>query len=181
MFDRAEITATKRWIETVVIDLNLCPFAKREFLNDRVRYKVSQATEPEQLLLQLLEELQTLTHRQDIETSFLIHPHVLLDFYDYNDFLFSANALVLEQHFEGVYQLASFHPNYQFSETEQNDASNYTNRSPYPMLHILREESLTKAIDAHPDVNAIPERNVSLLNQIGSSKLRALLFSCFQQ
>lgn len=175
-----EIEATRTWIEKVVIGLNLCPFAKREIANERVRFTLSNANTEEDLLLQLLDEFNTLASQLDIETSLLIHPHVLDDFYNYNEFLHTANALLAEQGFEGVFQLASFHPNYQFADVSKDDASNYTNRSPYPMLHILREESLSKAIDAFPDVEGIPARNVALTQEIGAEKLRGLLRACLR-
>ncbi len=181
MNDDVEVSATRRWINRVVVDFNLCPFAKRELLNDNVRFSVAKATTIEQLLEELLSELNLLFKQEEVETTLLIHPHVLSDFFDYNDFLDTANGLLVQHQFDGVFQLASFHPNYQFAGTDEHDASNYTNRSPYPMLHILREESLSKAIDAYPDIDAIPERNVTLMKDIGGEKLREVLRACYQK
>lgn len=181
MSNCAEITATRQWIDNVVVDLNLCPFAKRELNNDTVRLALSSTITEEQLLHELVDELGLLLKHAEIETTLLIHPHVLKDFYDFNDFLSVANELLVEQGVEGIFQLASFHPEYQFAGVAEQDASNYTNRSPYPMLHILREESLSRAIDAFPDVGTIPERNVSLMNQMGTRKLQALLRACYSE
>jgi hypothetical protein len=110
-----------------------------------------------------------------VETTLLIHPDLLNNFYAYNEFLDDADELLYQEGLEGVLQIASFHPNYQFSGTELNDAENYTNRSPYPMLHILREDSLEKAIALHPNVDAIPERNIQVMHQLGVTKLQQLL------
>lgn len=181
MMANMEIEATRQWLNRVVVDLNLCPFARRELINDKVRFVLSDATTEEQLLRALSDELELLSRQANIETTLLIHPHVLGDFYYFNDFLHAANGFVLDQEFEGIFQLASFHPRYQFAGVEENDASNYTNRSPYPTLHILREESLSRAIDAYPDVETIPERNVALMREMGCSKLRELLRSCYKE
>ena len=181
MMASKEIEATRQWLNRVVVDLNLCPFARRELTNAKVRFGLSDATTEEQLLRVLSDELELLSRQADIETTLLIHPHVLGDFYDFNDFLHAANGLIVDQGFEGIFQLASFHPRYQFAGVDENDASNYTNRSPYPMLHILRESSLSKAIDAYPDVEAIPERNIQLMQEMGERALRDLLKSCDQE
>jgi len=161
------------------VDLNLCPFAKRELARNRVRFVVTQATNEEQLLIALETELELLNGDAEIETTLLIHPGVLQDFYDYNQFLNFSDSLLAEMGLEGVYQVASFHPDYQFGGTEPDDAENYTNRSPYPMLHLIREESLERAIDEYPDVDEIPARNVQLVNSLGTEKLQVLLQACF--
>ena len=166
-------------METVVVGLNLCPFAKRELVKNSVRFSVSCAESEEQLLADLQEELEVLDRNESIETSLLIHPRVLQSFYDYNQFLDYADGLLLQMNLEGVYQIASFHPQYQFGGTEPDDAENYTNRSPYPMLHLLREESLERAIADYPDSDLIPERNIELMRRMGHEKLQALLESCF--
>ena len=171
--------AVQHWVETVAVDLNLCPFAKQELINNRVRFQVSDATTSEQLLLDMSEELIFLNLTSQIETSLLIHPDVLQDFHDYNQFLDSADLLLQEMNLEGDYQIASFHPDYQFAETQQDDAANYTNRAPYPLLHIIREKSLERAIAHYPDPDGIPRRNIALLNQLGKHKMQALLQACF--
>jgi hypothetical protein len=163
------ITATSRWIETVVIGLNLCPFAKRIFDANRIRYTVSEARETETLREDLTGELLTLigTPRTEVETAILIHPHVLTDFFDYNDFLAEADDLLDELDLTGVVQIASFHPQYRFAGTEADDVTNYTNRSPYPMLHLLREESVTEVAGNPEMLDDIPERNIATMRRLG--------------
>jgi hypothetical protein len=163
------IAATKEWLEKAVIGLNLCPFAKAVHLNDQIRYAVSDASAPEALLADLLAELRTLEAADPakIETSLLIHPDALTDFLDYNDFLGVAEAAVADLGLEGVLQVASFHPRYQFAGTAPDDIENYTNRSPYPMLHLLREESVERAVAAFPDAAEIFEKNIATLRLLG--------------
>jgi len=172
------VQATRKWVEDVVVGYNLCPFAKRELVRDRVRFVVSEADNEDSLLQALQTELLRLDDEPEIETTLLIHPHVLQDFADYNEFLGAADGLLTYLDMEGIYQIASFHPEYQFAGTESNEAENYTNRSPYPMLHLLREASLESAIDNHPDVDGIPPRNIELMNNLGAEKMRALLAEC---
>lgn len=172
------IDSTKRWIETVVIGLNLCPFAKQELTKNRIRFSVSEATSDSELLNDLDREFELLLKDNSIETTVLIHPKVLEDFLDYNEFLYNANEALIKNNLEGVFQLASFHPKYQFGGTQVSDVENYTNRSPYPILHILREGSLETALENYPDSALIPERNVRLLNQLGTTKMQNLLKSC---
>jgi uncharacterized protein len=174
------ITSVQRWVESVVVGLNLCPFAKREIVKNRVRYCVTDAITEEQLLSALQSELELLDGNPAIETTLLIHPLVLLDFFDYNQFLNVADKLLVQMKKEGVYQIASFHPNYQFGGTEPEDVENHTNKTPYPLLHLLREESLERAIADYPDHGQITERNIDLLKKIGKDKMAALLQSCFQ-
>jgi len=175
----AIINTVQRWVETFVVGLNVCPFAKREVVKNRVRYCVSQADTPELLTVDLEHELNRLKENDAIETSLLIHPSVLQDFYDYNDYLHTANTLVSNMGLDGVFQVASFHPNFQFAGTEAADAENYTNRSPYPILHLLREQSLTVAIDAYPDADDIPKNNIKLMNELGGEYLENILKQCF--
>ena len=158
--DKQVVSAVRKWVETLVVGMNLCPFAKRELVKNRVRFVTTEATTEEQLLLDLQAELELLNADPAIETTLLIHPDVLQDFYDFNDFLGFADSLLLEMKLEGIYQIASFHPDYQFGGTEPADAENYTNRSPYPVLHLLREESLERAIADYPNVDDIPQRNI---------------------
>lgn len=179
--DQHVIDSTRAWVEQVVVEFNLCPFAKRELIKNRVRFVVSQATEEGALLDELAHELALLNVDQSVETTLLIHPQVLTDFYHYNDFLEAADELLVDMNLEGVYQVASFHPNYQFGGTEPEDAENYTNRSPYPMLHLLREDSLSVAIDNYPEVELIPERNIECMNTLGVEKLRNLLAACLHK
>ncbi|PCI76743.1 MAG: hypothetical protein COB20_09805 [SAR86 cluster bacterium] len=165
----------RHWLEAFVIELNLCPFAKRELINDRVKFVVSDASTEEHLLADLQQELSHLQEDGEIETTLLIHPNVLQAFDDYNQFLNIVDALLDEEGLLGVYQIASFHPQYRFSDTEEDDAENYSNRSPYPILHLLRESSLEREIARHQDTSLIPQRNIQLLRTMGTAKLQALL------
>lgn len=175
------ITPTKNWVEKIVAGMNLCPFAKREIVKDRVRYTVSEVTAQDQLLMDLKMELELLNANTDIETTLFIHPNILHDFYDYNDFLELTDSLLVEMKLDGIYQIASFHPDYQFGGTDFDDAENYTNRSPYQMLHLIREASLEKAVTNYPDPDNIPERNIKLMNELGTDKMKELLEKCFQK
>lgn len=173
------IRPVRHWVETVVVGLNLCPFARRELVRNRVRFTVSEAETEEQLLADLLAELELLTNDEALETTLLIHPGVLQDFFDYNQFLNHVDRLLVRMGLEGVYQVASFHPAYQFAGTRSDDVENYTNRSPYPMLHVIREDSLERAIAGYPDAERIPQRNVELLDSLGLEKMQALLRDCY--
>ncbi len=163
------IAATRNWLVKAVIGLNLCPFARAVYADDRIRYVVSDATTPEALLQALAEELQVLvgTDERQTETTLLIHPQVLGDFLDYNDFLELADALVANLGIEGVLQVAGFHPQYQFADTEPDDISNCSNRSPYPTLHLLRESSVERAVAAYPDTGQIYRDNIETLRRLG--------------
>lgn len=179
--DEQVILAVRNWVETLVVGMNLCPFAKRELVKNRVRFVVTAATTQEQLLQVLRAELELLNTDSAIETTLLIHPDVLQNFYDFNDFLHDADSLLVEMEEEGIYQIASFHPDYQFGGTSPSDAENYTNRSPYPVLHLLREDSLERVIADYPNVDDIPQRNIELMNELGRDKLQALLKSCLNE
>ncbi|WP_374569155.1 DUF1415 domain-containing protein [Ideonella sp.] len=170
------IATTRDWLEKAVIGLNLCPFAKAVHTKGQVRYVVSAAVEPEALLQELQRELQHLAEvdPEQTDTTLLIHPQVLHDFLDFNDFLASADALLAEMGLEGELQVASFHPQFQFAGTEPDDISNYTNRSPYPTLHLLREASLDRAVEAFPDAESIYERNIETLERLGHEGWDAL-------
>lgn len=178
--DEEIIHAVRQWVETFVVGMNLCPFAKRELVKKRVRFVTTAATTAEQLLQVLQTEFELLNADPSVETTLLIHPAVLQDFYDFNDFLGCADSLLVDMELEGIYQLASFHPDYQFGGTRPGDAENYTNRAPYPVLHLLREESLERVIADYPDVDDIPERNIALMNRLGQDKLEALLKLCLK-
>jgi hypothetical protein len=167
--DDAIVAATRRWLEKAVIGLNLCPFAKAVYVKEQVRYVVSSARTPEALLEQLMDELQNLsdTLAEKVDTTLLIHPFVLDDFLDYNEFLDVADAAVEDMHLDGELQVASFHPDYQFADTDKNDIENFTNRAPYPILQILREESIERAVEAFPDAAEIFEKNIETMEQLG--------------
>ncbi|MGQ0578297.1 MAG: DUF1415 domain-containing protein [Betaproteobacteria bacterium] len=170
------VAATRTWLEKAVIGLNLCPFAKAVHVGNQIRYAVSDAQTSEALLSDLARELQTLAAADlaEVETTLLIHPRVLSDFPDYNDFLDIAEAAVEELGLTGTIQVASFHPQYRFADTEPDAIENYSNRSPYPMLHLLREESVERAVAAFPDAGRIPDRNIETLRRIGRDGWRRL-------
>jgi hypothetical protein len=170
------IAATRLWLERAVIGLNLCPFAKAVQAKGQVRFVLSDDEAPEALLETLGAELLLLRDAppEDIDTTLIVHPRVLVDFLDYNDFLEQADALVAELGLEGVLQVASFHPDYQFAGTAPDDVENFTNRSPYPTLHLLREDSVSRAVEAFPDPDAIVERNIETLRRLGRDGWRAL-------
>ena len=172
----AVVQDTRNWLERAVIGLNLCPFAKAVHVKGQVHYAVSEATEPRQLLADLGAELDALVARdaRERETTLLMAPHCLADFLDFNDFLASAERLVRKRGLEGVIQLASFHPHYQFAGTDAGDIENFTNRSPYPTLHLLREDSIERAVAAFPEAEAIYEANIETLRGLGPDGWAAL-------
>lgn len=169
------IEATRRWVETFVIGLNLCPFAKRELVRDRIRIAVTEADSAMELLPVLKVELERMQSDDSIGTTLLVHPEALKDFNAYLDFLGVANELLVDLNLEGDIQIASFHPDYQFEGTSVDDASNYTNRSPYPMLHLIREDDISWAVENHPDVDGIPARNIALMEEMGIEKIREMI------
>jgi len=177
-FDAGVIEAdTRRWLERAVIGLNLCPFAKAVYAKNQVRIVISDASTEAALLEQLGEELVLLrdTPADQIDTTVLVHPQVLQDFLDYNDFLDKADAMVEVLDLEGELQVASFHPEYQFAGTQPDDAENLTNRAPYPALHLLREDSIARAVEVYPEPDAIIERNVATMQNLGAEGFRKLL------
>ncbi|MDB2438488.1 DUF1415 domain-containing protein [Hellea sp.] len=174
------IAQTKIWLSSIVIAHNICPFAKREFDSGRIHYEVIETSETQRQLEQLIAQCAALDKDAARETSLLIFPSSLSDYGDYLDFLALATALLKTQDYEGIYQLASFHPDYQFAETPPDDASHYTNRSPYPMLHILREASVEAALKHYPNPEGIPERNIALMQEMGVEVMRGLLAACYE-
>lgn len=157
-----------QWLDKVVIGLNLCPFAARPYQQKQIRFTISQCETDACLLEELQNELNLLaeTKAEKIETTLLIVPNMLQDFYDYNDFLDLVDALIEDSGWEGVFQVATFHPNYQFGGTQPEDAENLTNRAPYPILHLLREASLEKAIEHYPNPELIPEHNIDTVSNL---------------
>lgn len=171
------IAQTRRWLERAVIGLNLCPFAKAVYVKQQVRFVLSEATTTEALLDELTAELSLLsqTDAQAVDTTLLVHPHVLTDFLDYNDFLDRADAVVAALGLEGEIQVASFHPQYQFAGTYPDEMGNYTNRAPFPTLHLLREASIDRAVAAFPDPDVIVERNIATLEELGVEGWKRLM------
>lgn len=170
------ITRTRTWLTQAVIGLQLCPFAKAVHLKGQIRYVASTAQSAEELLTDLVSELRHLAQAdpQVEETTLLIHPEVLNDFMDYNDFLDVADAALLELNLEGVLQIASFHPHYQFAGTEADAIENCTNRSPYPTLHLLRESSIEQAMKNFEGADEIVDRNIDTLQRLGIEGWRKL-------
>ncbi|KRB18242.1 DUF1415 domain-containing protein [Rhizobacter sp. Root16D2] len=179
--DAAAVTAeTRAWVELAVVGLNLCPFAKAAQVKNQIRYVVSDAADDEALLATLCDEMQRLvdTPAAEVETTLLIHPGVLGDFGDFNDFLGVAEAAVDEMGLEGVLQVAAFHPDFQFGGTEADDITNATNRSPWPTLHLLREDSITRAVDSFPHPDSIYETNMRTMETLGVAGWLALRQRC---
>ena len=177
-FDPVQVEAgVRRWLERAVIGLNLCPFAKAVYVRDQVRIVASDASTARALLEELGEEMALLrdTPAEQIDTTLLVHPQVLGDFLDYNDFLDDADALVEAMDLDGVLQVASFHPHYQFAGTEPGDVENLTNRAPFPILHLLREASVDRAVAAYAEPEAIIERNVATVRALGHEGWNKLL------
>lgn len=170
------VAQTRRWLERAVIGLNLCPFAKAVLAKGQVRFVLSRARTPEELLEELSSELVLLEQADpaEIDTTVLIHPQVLTDFLEFNDFLDLADEAVALLDLEGEIQVASFHPDYQFAGTAFDDVGNCTNRSPYPTLHLLRESSVERAVAAFPDPDAIVERNLATMETLGAEGWREL-------
>ena len=170
------VADTQRWLERAVIGLNLCPFAKAVHAKGQIRYVVSASATPEALAEDLHRELEFLaeTSAEAVDTTLLIHPNVLTDFLDFNDFLDVADGIVDALDLDGIIQVASFHPQFQFEATFADDITNYTNRSPYPMLHLLREDSVAWAVAAFPDELAIADANIKTLEKLGHEGWAAL-------
>jgi uncharacterized protein len=168
---------TRAWLEKAVIGLNLCPFAKAVHTKGQIRWVLSEATEPKALLLQLVDELQHLAQADPevVDTTLIVHPQVLQDFYDFNDFLGVAEDTLAELDLEGVLQIASFHPQFQFADAEPDDIGNATNRAPFPTLHLLREDSIERAVQAFPEAESIYERNIATLQRLGPEGWRRLM------
>jgi hypothetical protein len=168
-FENTAIEDTQKWLLEAVVGLNLCPFAKAVVVKDRVRYRVCVSAEPADLLTMLREELQHLADADPdtLDTTLLIAPKALPDFLDFNEFLADCDDLLIDLALDGVLQVADFHPHYQFGGTEVDDIENFTNRAPYPTLHLLREASMDTAVEAYPDASLIFERNIEVLKKLG--------------
>lgn len=170
------LVRSRLWLERAVIGLNLCPFAKAVHVQDQVRWVHSDATDEQALLADLVHELQLLQDADpaSVQTTLIVHPHVLEDFEDYNQFLDIADAAIAELELEGEIQVASFHPQYRFAGSEPDAIEDFSNRSPYPMLHLLRESSIARAVAAFPDAERIYGRNIEALRRLGHAGWRAL-------
>lgn len=178
--DHALIQHSRNWLENVVIAHNFCPFAKREFVNNRIHFEVIPYKNIEDCLEALIVACEQLDADKNIETSLLILPNGFNDFEQYLDLLDYADRLLEAQGYEGTYQVASFHPDYCFDDATPDDPANYTNRSPYPMLHLLREASIEKALEHVDDPEAIPETNIKTAERLGIEILKQQLENCFK-
>ncbi|MEM8525312.1 MAG: DUF1415 domain-containing protein [Bacteroidota bacterium] len=168
------ITNTQSWLQAFVIGMNFCPFAKVPFDQNRIQYLVEESTDLKEIVSTVGDAMHNLmaTSETEIETSLIILPNVLPDFMEYLNFVDVLQDFLEEAKLEGNLQIATFHPEYQFANTTPHDAENYTNRSPYPMIHLLREKSVSRAIDHYPDVYDIPEKNIERLEQIGAEAIK---------
>jgi hypothetical protein len=178
--DDVIVVQTIAWIQSVVIGCNFCPFAAKAMLKKSIRYLVLHDTDKESTLNALKSEMEFLDHKKEIETTLIILPDQFDDFNKYLDLVRSAEDTIARFGYEGVYQVASFHPDYCFAGATPDDPANYTNRSIYPMLHILREESVTDAVDHYPGTEKIPEQNIAFARQKGLNYMQRLLALCIQ-
>lgn len=176
--DELIINQTKSWLETMVIRLNFCPFARRELEQNSIHYTVVRADNMQSCLESLVFECERLDRNQTISTSLLIYPELWSEFDDFLDYLAIAESLLEAQHYQGIYQLASFHPRYCFEGENVKDPANYTNRSLYPMLHLLREDMLEAALKQYPHPEQIPQQNIKRARELGAAKLKAMLEGC---
>ena len=174
MNDEYYIKTTSNWIKNVVIQHNFCPFAAQPWQDRTIRYVVVREIEIELLLETVINECLTLDNRPEIETTLVILPDQFPSFEDYLDLVELSQALLTQQNYEGIFQIASFHPEYQFENSKSDDPANYTNRSPYPMLHLLREESVERAIMHYKNPELIPEKNIALTRAIGLEKMKEM-------
>lgn len=174
--DDAVTALTVRWLERAVIGLNLCPFAKSVHVKQQIHYRVSRATEPQEILLHIEEELKALQAADpaDRDTTLLMVPDGFVDFLDFNDFLHDADRVLTSLDLEGVLQIASFHPQFQFAGTTTDDITNYTNRAPFPTFHLIREDSIARAVEAFPQAEMIFEKNIETLEGLGHTGWKAL-------
>jgi hypothetical protein len=184
MIDKKKIAedSVNAWLENVVVGLNLCPFSKLPYSQGRIRIQADLCSQEEEAFERIIHEINILEERgeQELETTLLVFPELFDDFEQYNDFLYTANEFMRLRGWEGIYQIASFHPEYQFAGTNKTDAENFTNRSPYPILHFIREASLTAAIEAYPGVDDIPDRNIALMNGMSDADLKHYFSWCFK-
>jgi len=177
--DEDVIRQTRHWVSDVIVAENICPFAQREVSRDSVRVSVSRVKKMAMALETLMLEVAWLDEHASTQTTLLVFPTLFRDFELYLDFVEIADRLLIDQGYEGVYQLATFHPDYCFADAAPDDPANYTNRSPYPMVHLLREESLSQAIEHYGDTRQIPENNIARLREMGAEEAQRRLAACF--
>jgi hypothetical protein len=177
MTSQSAIEQTLNWVDKVIIGENFCPFARKERESDRIRTVVTEETDNAQILQALLDEMELLENKSQIDTTLLIINKGVKDFFDYLDLVDLANRLIKQEDFEGIFQLATFHPDYLFADAPADATSHFTNRSPFPMLHIIREESLEKALETFPNPENIPVRNIKHAEKLGKAFFQKLLSS----
>lgn len=170
-----EIEQTKQWLSQVIINLNFCPFAKKEFVNQTIYYHVSEKAQLKTALVEFLAQCHYLNDNSAIETSLLIYSDGFRDFNRFLDLVDDSNDLIVEYGFEGIFQIATFHPEYCFADADYDDASNYTNRSPYPTLHLIREQSMERVLSVYKSPETIPENNIALAEKMGAEYFQSLL------
>ena len=175
MNEQQLIDSVKYWLDKTIISFNFCPFAKREFVNESIHYEVVDEQNPQEQLHAIINECIRLDKNADIETTLVILPIGLESYYDYLDLLEVAHELLYEEGYEGIYQLASFHPDYCFENVKYDDASNFTNRSPVPVIHIIREKSLEIVLSKYPEPEKIPNKNIALARSTGSAVFEKIL------
>ena len=180
--EQSVLAQTRCWVESVVIKHNFCPFAHKPFKNDKIRMVACMSDQAETLVEQLFKELQYLNEadHERVETTLLVAPNCLQDFLDYNQFLDVVDAVLDQLDLNGIIQVASFHPQYQFADLDADDVRNYTNRSPYPTFHLILEDSIEQARATYPDVDGIPERNMQLLLEMGLAEAQRQLQACVE-
>lgn len=176
-----EVSATKQWLEEVIIGLNFCPFAKKEFVNNTIRYYNSAEDQIKPALETLIEQCHYLQQNENVETTLIIYSEGFRSFERYLDLVDYANDLLIDSGFEGIFQLATMHPEYCFADVDFDDASNFTNRSPYPMLHIIREASMSRVLSVYKDPESIPENNMALADEKGSNFFQDVLANIHQK
>lgn len=179
--DEDVIRHTRHWVSDVIVAMDICPFARRELARDTIRIAVSRDKKIALALETLMQEVQWLNEHPATETTLLVFPTLFKEFERYLDMLELAENLLTDQGYEGIYQLASFHPDYCFEGARPEEAANFTNRSPYPMVHLLREASLSQAIESYGDTQHIPDNNITKMNQIGAEEAHRRLAACFVQ
>lgn len=175
------ISLTQQWVDSIIIGLQLCPFAKKPFNQHSIFYTVSNAETNEKRIDELINECHRLDNDRKIETTLLIYKKGLNDFFDYSQFIEWANSVLKKNGWQGIYQIASFHPRYVFANTSPNDRENYTNRAPYPIIHLLREQTLEEAIKNFPNTDAIPEKNIATMNALSDEKLRSIFYYLWER
>ena len=169
------VLATKAWLDEIIIGLNICPFAKKEFVNNTIHYHLSSCDQVKPALFELIEQCQYLQSHDELETTLIVYENGFRSFERYLDLVDYANDLLIDSGFEGTFQLASMHPEYCFSDEDFDDASNFTNRSPFPVIHIIREASMARVLSVYKDPEKIPENNIALAQQKGASFFKDVL------